>query len=342
MQPGMKFLTPLLLASLLVIPSSSGIYIASPDYVSSIASADVKDVINGRYGDVIFATSSGLSIYTADGRWYSVNARNPRQTDYGFLEPLDNMVIALALDPEGHLWLGYSCGLQIGNGTGYHAIQDQDHLKNLNINCIRRWDNEVWVAAGSAGLHRWHDGNWTWYKPGGPSGAGFYTVVSMVVDAESDALVIDSENEGVWVLKGHARDRRFEQVFFGDDPLLTVSGVRVDPFGGVYLFNATTILHYSPDEGVTPVLNATDLSTFPVTINDVAATRDGTLLVASDNGIYGLNSSGIVLHLTSRDGIRENFVKKLFIDASGRCWFVVPGHVGCIPLIPQYPTIPVA
>ena len=60
MQPGMKFLTPLLLASLLVIPSSSGIYIASPDYVSSIASADVKDVINGRYGDVIFATSSGL------------------------------------------------------------------------------------------------------------------------------------------------------------------------------------------------------------------------------------------------------------------------------------------
>jgi len=340
MQPGL-ILAHLLLVSLLIIPPSSGIYIAAPDHASSIASADVKDVINGRYGDVIFATAEGLSIYTASGTWYSVNARNPRQTDYGFLEPLDNMVTALALDPDGHLWLGYSCGLQMGNGTGYRAIQDQDHLKNLNINCIRRWDDEVWVATGSAGLHHWHDGVWTWYKPGGPEGAGFYTVVSMVVDAGSDALVIDSENEGVWVLKDRKGNLRFEQVFFGDDPLLTISGVRVDPFGGVYLFNRTTVLHYSPDGGVTRVLNASDLNTFPVRINDVAATRDGTLLIASDNGIYGLNSSGVVLHLTSSDGIRKNFVKRLFVDAYGRCWFVVPGHVGYIPPLQRYPTIQV-
>ncbi|MFY9545949.1 MAG: hypothetical protein WAQ44_05510, partial [Candidatus Methanoculleus thermohydrogenotrophicum] len=41
----------------------------------------------------------------------------------------------------------------------------------------------------------------------------------------------------------------------------------------------------------------------------------------------------VVLHITSEDGIRSNVVKKLFIDAYGRCWFVVPGNVGYIPLM---------
>jgi len=88
-----------------------------------------------------------------------------------------------------------------------------------------------------------------------------------------------------------------------------------------------------PGQGITPVLDVGDLSAFLVTINDIAATPEGTLLIASDNGIYGWNESAVVLHITSEDGIRSNVVKKLFIDAYGRCWFVVPGNVGYIPLM---------
>ena len=316
--------------ALFMLPSSA-LYVEVPDYASGIASAGVKEAINGRYGDVIFATDGAISVYTANGTWYSVNPRHPRETVYGTITPLDAMVTAVALDAEGHLWIGYPNGLQIGDGTGYRAIQDLQFLKNRNINCIVRWGDGMWVATGRAGLHRYHDGEWTWYKPLGPEGLGCYTVVSMAVDAASDVLVIGSERDGVRVLKDRTGDVRFEQVTRGGDPLRGIAEVRVDPFGGVYLFNRTTILRYTPDAGVTAVLDAGNLSTFPVAINDIAATPGGMLLIATDNGIYGWNSSGVGLHITSRDGIRANLVKKLFVDADGRCWFVVPGNVGYIP-----------
>jgi len=609
------------LASLL-IPLSSAIYIEVPDYDTGIASAGVKDVTNGRYGDVIFATDSGISVYTANGTWYSVNARHPGETAYGMLAPLNIMVTAVALDSRGRLWIGYPNGLQFQTGTGYEVIQDQQFLKNLNINCMVRWGDEVWVATGRAGLHRYHNGNWAWYKPLGPENLGCHTIVSMAVDAASDALVIGSERDGVRVLRDRVGEVRFEPVVYAKDrdfdtpsciaadasgnvyvadsgnkhiqkfdssgnllatwggrysefscpddiaidasgdiyavdrwnhciqkfsnsgnllttwgsygtgegefrspagiaidaagdvyvadmdnsriqkfdssgnflttwgmrgrgggefqspvgiavdasgnvyvadpvnkriqkfdgsgryltkwgspgngdgefqwptgiaidasgnihvtdtnanrirvfdssgnplkawqfqdtggemfhlpsgiafdasgniyvvnrgshsvqkfaphpdtrqdsgapgytfvtkwgtkayqnePVRGISEVRANPFGGVYLFNRTTVLRYAPDAGVAPVLHTGDLEAFPVAINDIAATSGGMLLIASDNGIYGWNGSGVALHLTSRDGIRSNVVKKLFVDAYGRCWFVVPGNVGYIP-----------
>jgi tripartite motif-containing protein 71 len=618
------------LLAYLLTPLLSAIYVDVPDYETGIASAGVKDAINGRFGDVIFATDSGISIYMANGTWYSVNARHPGETAYGMLAPLNVMMTAVALDSEGHLWIGYPNGLQFQTETGYEAIQDQQFLKNLNINCMVRWGDEIWVATGRAGLHRYHDGDWTWYKPLGPENLGCYSIVSMAVDAASGALVIGSDRDGIWVLRDRIGEVRFEPVLYtkdrdfdipsgiaadasgniyvadsgnyciqkfdssgnllatwggryggfssvddiaadasgniyavdrrnhciqkfdgsgkflttwgtrgtgdgefrcpagiavnaagdvyvtdsgnhriqkfdssgkflttwgsqgsgngefqspegiaidasgniyvadsgnhriqkfdssgkflttwgsygtGDDefqwpsgiaidasgnvyvadtdanrikifdssgnslktwqfwdtggeifhlpsdiasdasgniyvvnkgshcvqkfaplpdtrsipdtrrdsgtpsytfvtkwgtkayqgkPVREISEVRVDPFGGVYLFNRTTVLWYAPDKGITPVLDVGDLSAFLVTINDIAATPEGTLLIASDNGIYGWNESAVVLHITSEDGIRSNVVKKLFIDAYGRCWFVVPGNVGYIPLM---------
>jgi len=320
---------PVLAASLL-ISLASGLYIDVPDYDEGIASAGITCAINGRYGDVIFATDNSISVYTANGTWYSVNPRHPGETAYGMLAPLDGMVTAVALDRGGHLWLGYPGGLQIGDGKGYQTIQDQQFLKNRNINCMVRWGDEMWVATGRAGRHRYHEGAWTWYQPLGAEGLECYTIESMAVDAASDALVIASERDGVQVVRNRSGEIRFERVTAGGEPVRGIAGVRADPFGGVYLFNRTAVLHYAPHDGVTPVLDTGDLSIFPVTINDIASTPEGTLLIASDSGIYGWNQSGVALHITSRDGLRSNFVKRLFVDAYGRCWFTVPGNVGYI------------
>ncbi len=330
-----------ILSSLLLSPSSA-VSVDVPDFHAWIASAGVTDAINGRYGDVIFATDTGISFYGANGTWHSVNARFPGETAYGLLSPLDSMVTAIALDAGGHLWIGYPNGLQIGDGKRYQSIQDQQFLKNLNIGCIVRWGDDMWVAAGRAGLHRYHDGAWTWYKPLGPEGLGCYTVVSIAVDAASDALVIGSEQDGLRVLRERTGEVRFEPVTRDGEPVRGISEVRVDPFGGVYLFNRTTVLHYDPGGKVTPILDAGDLNPFPVAINDLAATSGGMLLIATDDGIYGWNSSGISLHITSGDGIRSNVVKKLFIDADGRCWFVVPGNVGYIPPMAGHATLDLA
>lgn len=334
-----RTLTLLLVAAVLLTSPAAALYVEVPDYSSTIASTGVKDVINGRYGDVIFATDGGISVYTENGTWYSINARHPGETPYGMLAPLETMATAIALDAGGHLWIGYPNGLQIGNGTGYHAIQDLQFLKNLNINCIARWGDGVWIATGRAGLHRYLDGEWTWYKPAGPEGLGCHTIVSMVVDAASNALIIGSENDGIRVLRDEAGKTRFEPITYRNNTLYEISEVRADPFGGVYLFNRTTILHYAPGAGVTPVITAGDLNAFPVAINDVAATPEGMLLIASDNGIYGWKGSGVALHITSGDGIRSNAVKKLFIDACGRCWFVVPGSMGYMPPMMEHTTL---
>ena len=330
-----------ILSSLLLSPSSA-VSVDVPDFHAWIASAGVTDAINGRYGDVIFATDTGISFYGANGTWHSVNARFPGETAYGLLSPLDSVVTAIALDAGGHLWIGYPNGLQIGDGKRYQSIQDQQFLKNLNIGCIVRWGDDMWVAAGRAGLHRYHDGAWTWYKPLGPEGLGCYTVVSMAVDAASDALVVGSEQGGLRVLRNRTGEVRFEPVTCDDEPVRGISEVRVDPFGGVYLFNRTTVLHYDPGGKVTPILDTGDLNPFPVAINDLAATSGGMLLIATDDGIYGWNSSGVALHIASGDGIRSNVVKKLFIDADGRCWFVVPGNVGYIPPMAGHATLDLA
>jgi len=316
----------------LLVPASSALYIKEPDFYTGIASAGVKDVTNGLYGDVIFATDYGISVYTEDGTWYSLNPRHPGETAYGWLTPLDAMVSAIALDAEGCLWIGYPKGLQFGDEAGYQVIDDPVLLKNRNINSITRWGDEMWVATGRAGLLRYHDGNWTWYKPFGPEGLECYTVLSMAVDAASDALVIGSEKDGIQVLKNNSGVISFESVTYRGEPLRGISEVRVNPFGGVYLFNRTTVLQRTPDGEVVPVLDSGSLSAFPVYINDIAATPDGMLLVASTNGIYGWDGTNVTLHITSGDGIRSNAVKKLFIDAAERCWFVVPGNVGYIPL----------
>jgi len=330
-----------ILSSLLLSPSSA-VSVDVPDFHAWIASAGVTDAINGRYGDVIFATDTGISFYGANGTWHSVNTRFPGETAYGLLSPLDSMVTAIALDAGGHLWIGYPNGLQIGDGKRYQSIQDQQFLKNLNIGCIVRWGDDMWVAAGRAGLHRYHDGAWTWYKPLGPEGLECYTVTSMAVDAASDALVVGSERDGLRVLRERTGEVRFEPVTRDGEPVRGISEVRVDPFGGVYLFNRTTVLHYDPGGKVTPILDAGDLNPFPVAINDLAATSGGMLLIATDGGIYGWNSSGIALHIASGDGIRSNVVKKLFIDADGRCWFVVPGNVGYIPPMAGHATLDLA
>lgn len=346
----------------LLVSVSSAVYIEVPDYWSGIASAGVQDVINGRYGDLIFATDSGISVYTANGTWYSVNARHPGETAYGWISPQSDMVSALALDSFGHLWIGYPNGLQFQTRTGYESIQDQHLLKNLGINCMVRWEDDVWIATGRAGLHSYHGGNWTWYKPGGPENPGCYTIVSMAVDAASDALVIGSECDGVWVLRDRVGETRFEPVVYAEgwdlddsscvavdtagDTVVTdgdlvrgISEVRADPFGGVYLFNSTVVLRYIPGTGATPVVYARDLGAFPVVINDIAATPDGRLLIASDNGIYGWEESRVVMHVMSGDGIRSNVVKRLFVDAYGRCWFVVPGNVGYLPPMTDSPSL---
>ncbi len=311
-----------------VVAAAPVLFIPQSDQL--IVSENVKDMVNGLHGEVIFATDAGVAIYDSAGEWDSV--RMNRNASLGLL---GDMVTAVEYDHCGRLWFGFSNGLQVYDGALFETVQDQQLLKNLCINDIVRWDDEIWVATGHSGLHRYANETWTWFKPHAETGPGCREIRSMVVDSASDSLVIASAAEGVWVLRNRSEPVRFDPVTDENGALLLMRQVRPDPFGGVLLVNETMICRYTASGTLETLLTVDDLGERQNRINDALRDPHGLLYVATDRGIFGWGEDGVDLHLTAGDGIGSDIVQMIFLDSAGRCWFVVPDAVGYIPPVEE-------
>ena len=291
---------------------------------SMIHSDQIKDIITGPWGnEVLIATSFGLSTYNGSWETRHINLNNVSE---GLL---DDYITAIEYDADGNLWLGYSGGIQIYNGRYYQTIRDQQILKDPRINDLQRWNNDIWVATGNSGLHRVHKGTWTWFQPMSETGPGFYEIDSMVVDPATNALVIATNNEGIWIIRSPEEPVRFEQLAGKNTPYGTMDHVRKDPMGGVYLFDQTSVAHYGVETGFTPVLSARDLSPIAVSINDISAGPDGKLYIATDDGLFIWKNGQIYRHLTRFEGIGTSpAVRTVNVDALNRVWFSTKGSVG--------------
>jgi ligand-binding sensor domain-containing protein len=315
-----RYLIPPLIALLVIGQAQAGLILFSPGS-SQISSAAIYDVTNCPNGEVVFGTDNGLSWY--NGSWKRFH-RDYTDAGAGLLS---ETVLAVEYDSTGTLWIGHSGGLQWYNGTRFSTLTDQQILKNLKVNDLQRWDDEMWVATGNAGVHRVVDGRWIWYKPHGEGGLGCYSVTSMAVDAEDEALYVAAYDGGIWVLSRSEGAGIFESLLEDGRPAVDLTQVRRDPAGGVYLFGPNRLVHYSARHGFTPVCAVAQLEEGARQINDVAAGPDGDLWVAADNGLYQFSVNGI-LHLSKDDGIWGTVVRTVFIDHEGRCWFATPGNVG--------------
>ncbi|MFA5212775.1 MAG: two-component regulator propeller domain-containing protein, partial [Methanoregula sp.] len=160
-----------------------------------IHSDQITDLINGHNGDVIIATSFGISTY--NGSW-STRHLNLDNISLGLM---DDYVTAVEYDHDGNLWIGYSGGLQIYNGRYYRTIRDQQLLKETRILDLQRWNDEMWIATGHAGIHRYRNETWIWFQPGVKNGSGFYEVDSMALDPAGNMLVIATPEEGLWIVR---------------------------------------------------------------------------------------------------------------------------------------------
>ena len=289
----------------------------------SVNSAQINTLVNGPGGDVIFGTSFGLSTYNGSWETRHIDRAN-------FSEGLLNDYITAAeFDNRGNLWIGYAGGLQIFNGKTYLTIRDQQLLKDPRVTVLRRWDDTMWIATGNAAVHRYRDGNWTWFQPMTDSGPGFFTVTGMVIDPAADSLVISTATEGEWLVRSHDDPVVFERLSSGEDTFHPLSEVRRDPLGGAYFFNASTVVHYAAGSGFTTALTAADLGAASLTINDFAAGPDGKFYIATDAGIYIWDDGSVYRHVSSFEGIGPSpVVKSIFIDAEGRVWFGTQDYIG--------------
>ena len=300
----------------------------------SIPSAQVNAIINGLHGEVLIATPLGLSTY--DGSW-STRHINRNNLSNGLL---DNFVTALAYDSSGNLWIGYAGGIQIYNGRDYQIITDQQLLKSLQIRALQRWNDEMWIATGNAGLNQYNNGNWTWYAPYSPGGPGFYEADSLALDSATGTLLVGTSQEGLWAVTESNGTILFAKIQDKNDPCGLLGQVRQDPLGGAYFFNSTEVAHYTADTGFTPILSKGDFYGGPYAINDVAAGTGGALYVATEDGIYVWEKGAITRHLGTFEGFGTNShsIRRIFIDAMGRLWFSTPDNIGYytgdVPTVP--------
>jgi ligand-binding sensor domain-containing protein len=288
----------------------------------SIPSLGVMDIVNGPHGSVIVATDNGRAVYTDQWEIIHIDRSNPKESSLG------DFVTALEYDGEGNLWIGYSNGLQLYNGTGYCTVRDLQLLKNPNINAIERHHGGMWVATGHAGLHHVRSGVWQWYKPFGKGGLGAYEIRGMAVDYRADRLYAVSAKNGVWFFNATARYPSFEQLFCNGMPLSGMEGIKSDTMGGVYLFNHTHILHVDSDRSCELF---TTVSAMPGSIGmffDLAVDSDGSVVIATDDGIISVHEGKPRFRLEDSDGLGDNVIKTVFIDNSGRWWFVNRNFAG--------------
>ncbi|OPY35381.1 MAG: Two component regulator propeller [Methanoregula sp. PtaU1.Bin051] len=288
-----------------------------------IHSDQINDAINGKSGDVLFATAFGLSDY--NGSW-STRHVNRVNLSEGLL---DDFITAIEYDPAGNLWIGYSGGIQIFNGATYQTIRDQQLLKDTRIKAFQRWGETMWVATGSTAIHRVSNGSWTWFQPFSKGGPGFYDIDSMALDPRNDSLIIATENNGIWMIPSQADPVTFLRIDVDTNVLPLRNHVRQDPMGGVYFFNESAVTRYTPARDWVPVLTVSDLTQKQVEINDIAAGTDGTLYIGTDDGIFFWRDGVVAGYLGRFEGIgTSTIVRWLFMDAKGRLWFATQGSVG--------------
>jgi hypothetical protein len=318
----------ILMVLLLAGPVSAAVTLipASPE---TIASTAVLDTAEGRNGEIYFATDEGLSVFL--DRWTTI--RTSTVMANGSL--LSNHVLAVETDDQGYVWVGFPNGLQVFRGPEIETIQDQQMLKNLDVHAFLRRGDEMWVATGSAGVHRWRAGTWTWIQPNGKEGLGAYDIWSMAEDRESGAVYLASQDNGLWVARAGPDPLRFVHLMalvVGDPVPLQV---RPDSIGGMYLFNRSTVLHHSMGRGFETVLKASDLMVGDLSFFDLAVADGGSVWLATDGGIYGLSGGRVTVHLTALDGIGSNAVKQIYADRRGRVWYATPETVGYLSGLPE-------
>ena len=290
-----------------------------------IHSDQINDLISGPDGETIIGTSFGLSTY--NGSW-STRHLNINNISEGLM---DDYINAIEMDGEGNLWIGYSGGIQIYDGHAYLSIRDQQILKETRIKALQRWNNDMWIATGHAGIHRYRNGAWTWYQPMTRKGPGFYEVRSMGLDTVHDTLVIATEVEGLWILQVPDDQPTFVEIAprYSTYGFLEQVKPDPDPRGGIYLYNKSMVVHYDPERGFIPVLTGSDIAPGGVSINDITAAPDGRLFIATDNGMVIWRDGGVADQLGRFEGMGTSpVIRTVSIDAKNRVWFSSKGHVG--------------
>lgn len=304
-----------------IAPVSADLTIFQPSY-GGLSSTNVYDWCNSPDGGVVVATPRGLSLF--DGANWTTH-----HTPVGYVPEslISDTILSVEYGPDGALWVGTTLGLQRFDGESFHTLAGQERLKNPAVIALQRWDDMMWVETRNSGVHCVEGENWTWYKPFTSGSPASYALEDMALDPMGGLLYCLSE-EGLWAI-GENSSAGFSQVVTTQGmPLCGYQGIRTDPFGGVYLFNRSVVVHLDATGEVAPVCGCHDLGMYASRIQDISAAPDGTLWVATDHGMFCWENMRVVKEIGRADGIWSPSIKRVFWDQGDRCWFSTSTCIG--------------
>ena len=242
-----------------------------------------------------------------DGRFHNLKKRDGLS---------DNAILSLYSGPDRFLWVGTQAGGL--NRIGPQKIQ-VDHLMRGDTECQLRSlaqtaDGGLWVATFGQGIYRWQGGqsaqlpDWAFCEHlqaeaalAGRDGS-FWWGATASVRQWKDGKMIYSYNEQ-WLNGDRAislcEDRE--------------AGMWVGTFNGkIGLLQGQT---------VTPVPG---LSGKPIT--SLVQVPDGTLWIGSlGGGLARRQKDGTLTVFTTRDGLKSDLIRTLYLDAAGTLWIGTDG-----------------
>ncbi len=255
-------------------------------------------------------------------------------------------VHGLYIDRAGRLWAGGSKLLCIDNGRAKEYMLPGEASQNRVKSILQTADGSIWVGTVS-GLHRMLPGRTNFDRITGIAGT-----VRVLLQDSSGVLWIGTIGQGVFEWK----DGALTQItapsslpsntilnFFEDSEKnfwigtqtgmvrLTRSAVSIvslpkandSDFGTIYqdrdgsFWIGSTLLFQMKGQVVTP-------RTLPgvggAHVRNIYRARSGALWVGTDgDGLYCINADRVV-HLTTRDGLSNNFVRAMVQDRDGSMW----------------------
>jgi ligand-binding sensor domain-containing protein/signal transduction histidine kinase len=250
------------------------------------------------------------------------------------------------LDRDGGLWVGGSKLLRMSGGAVTEYTMRGESSQNRVKSIVQTQDGTIWVGTVS-GLNRMAAGEKSFERVGGITGT-----VRVLRQTADGVLWIGTIGQGLYEFRGG----RLTQItaplslpsntvlnFFEDDERnfwigtqsgmlrLTTAEVSIIPlpkandsdFGTVYLdrdgslWIGSTLLFRMKDGAVTPMH-------LPGTggdhVRNVDRDRSGALWVGTDgDGVYRIAEGGTT-HLTTREGMSNNFVRAMTQDRDGSMW----------------------
>lgn len=216
-----------------------------------------------------------------------------------------NLVQSLAQGTDGFIWIGTWEGVVRFNGRSFTVFDRQNtpgvELSGI-LSIVAEADGAMLFGTASDGVYRYHKGAW---QPLGGADARHLSVVTMLRDRDGSLWIGTTERLLRLSVNGTLEDAGAAMGL----PAVPVTALRHDPKGGMLIATEAGIYRVAQHR----------LQPWSTTqtwvVRDLVEDGAGGWVVAADDGIHWVRSSGQVEHL--KPGERVDAVRR---DAAGALW----------------------